>query len=147
MTDTDKKTSELNKNSILEPLERWFSEDSSWDTDYRDNANIWYDYYHGNQWTSDEQANLRERGQAVLTFNHIKPAIDSIIGSERQNRPKITMAGRTPDDQQIADVKTYLYSYISYSTKSDDEIDKMIRDAFVAGRGWLYVYPEMEGEE
>ena len=147
MTDTEKKTSELNKNSVLEPLERWFSEDSSWDTDYRDNASIWYDYYHGNQWTSDEKASLRERGQAVLTFNHIKPAVDSIIGSERQNRPKITMAGRTPDDQQIADVKTYLYNYISYSTNSDDEIDKMIRDAFVAGRGWMYVYPEMEGEE
>lgn len=147
MTNTDKKTSELSQRTILEPLERWFSDDSSWDTEYRDKATMWYEYYHGNQWTSEEQSALLDRGQAVLTFNHIKPAIDSIIGAERQNRPKISMAGRTPDDQQIADVKTYLYNYISYSTKSDDELDKMIRDAFVSGRGWLYVYPEMEGEE
>lgn len=143
----DKKTSELGKKTILDPLEKWFSEDSSWDTDYRDNAKMWYEYYHGNQWTTAEQAGLRERGQAVLTFNHIKPAIDSIIGSERQNRPKVTMAGRTFDDQQIADVKTSLYNYITYNTKTDDETDKMIRDALVAGRGWLYVFPDMDGEE
>ena len=107
MTDNDKKVSELSQKTILDPLERWFSDDSSWDSTYRDTATMWYEYYHGNQWTSAEEAALVERGQAVLTFNHIKPAIDSIIGSERQNRPKITMAGRTPDDQQIADVKTY----------------------------------------
>ncbi len=143
----DKKASELNSKNILDPLEKWFSEDSSWDSNYRDKAKSWYEYYHGHQWTSEEATALQERGQAVLTFNHIKPAVDSIIGSERQNRPKVTMAGRTPDDQQIADVKTYLYNYIGYATKSDDEIDKMVRDAFVAGRGWLYVYPEMDGDE
>ena len=147
MTNTDKKASELNKKTILEPLERWFSDDSSWDSAYRDKATMWYEYYHGSQWTSDEEKQLTDRGQAVLTFNHIKPAIDSIIGSERQNRPKITMAGRTLDDQQIADVKTSLYNYITYNCKSDDEIDKMIRDAFVVGRGWIYTFPEMEGEE
>jgi len=147
MTNTEQKASELNEKNILEPLERWFSDDSSWDRDYRDKATMWYQFYHGTQWTSDEQAALTERGQAVLTFNHIKPAIDSIIGSERQNRPKITMAGRTLDDQQIADVKTSLYNYITYNSKTDDETDKMIRDAFVAGRGWMYVFPEMEGDD
>jgi hypothetical protein len=147
MTNTDKKASELSNRTILEPLERWFSDDSSWDKEYRDRATMWYEFYHGDQWTSDEQSALIERGQAVLTFNHIKPAIDSIIGAERQNRPKVTMAGRTPDDQQIADVKTYLYNYITYATKSDDELDKTIRDAFVAGRGWLYVFPEIHNDE
>ena len=146
MTNTDKKVSELNKNTVLDFLERVYSDDSSWDYPYRDNATTWYEYYHGTQWTSVEEAALTERGQAVLTFNHIKPAIDSIIGSERQNRPKVTMAGRTFDDQQIADVKTSLYNYITYSTKTDDEVDKMIRDAFVAGRGWMYVYPELKGD-
>lgn len=147
MTNTSKKSSQLNEKTILEPLERWFQEDSSWDSDYRDNAKGWYEYYHGAQWTSEESAALTERGQAVITFNHIKPAIDSIIGSERQNRPKVTMAGRTLDDQNAAQVKTSLYNYISYSSKSDDEIDKFIKDAFVSGRGWMYVYPDLEEDK
>ena len=74
----------------LTQLEQWFQTDTSWDLDWRDNAREWYDLYHGNQWTTDEIAALEERGQAVLTFNHIKPAIDSIIGAERQNRPQIS---------------------------------------------------------
>ena len=147
MTNSDKKSSDLNEKTVLEPLERWFSDDSSWDTTYRDNAKMWYEYYHGAQWTSAESATLAERGQAVITFNHIKPAIDSIIGSERQNRPKVTMAGRTLDDQHIAQVKTSLYNYITYNSKTDDEIDKMIKDAFITGRGWLYTYPQLDGAE
>jgi hypothetical protein len=147
MTNTDKKASKLNSNSVLEPLERWFSDDSTWDQEWRDNSTSWYQFYHGAQWTSEEQSALRDRGQAVITFNHIKPAIDSIIGSERQNRPKITMAGRTLDDQQIAQVKTSLYDYIQYSSNTDDELDSVVKDAFVAGRGWMYVYPELDGSE
>ena len=134
-------------NKTLEDIETWFQTDTSWDLDWRDNAKEWYDMYHGNQWSSDEIDALQERGQAVLTFNHIKPAIDSIIGSERQNRPKVTMAGRTPDDEKIAQVKTSLYDYIQYTSKSDDEIDRMIENAFVTGRGWMNVYPEMEGDK
>lgn len=131
----------------LTQLEQWFQTDTSWDLDWRDNAREWYDLYHGNQWTTDEIAALEERGQAVLTFNHIKPAIDSIIGAERQNRPKISMAGRTADDEKIAQVKTSLYDYIQYESRTDDELDKVIENSFVTGRGWIHIYPEMDGDK
>ena len=136
------KLSKLNKETVLAVVENWFSASVSWDKNWRDNCVTWYDYYHGRHWNSDEIAALEERGQAVTTYNHIKPIIDSIIGSERQNRPKVTMAGRTLDDQQVADAKTKLYDYIQYNSRTDDELDKCIRDAFVTGRGWLYVYPD-----
>lgn len=138
----DKHISEYNKDEILNKITQWFSDSVSWDNDWRDNSTLWYDYYHGRHWTSEEITALEERGQAVTTYNHIKPAIDSIVGSERQNRPKISMAGRTMDDQSLANAKTKLYDYIQYNSRTDDEIDKQIQDAFVTGRGWLYIYPE-----
>ncbi|MGA1047510.1 MAG: hypothetical protein ACO3UU_05840, partial [Minisyncoccia bacterium] len=147
MIDDDIKVSEITKSTALEHLEKWFQTDTMWDRDWREKAREWYDLYHGNQWNSDEISALEERGQAVLTFNHIKPAIDSIIGSERQNRPKITMAGRTIDDQQSAQAKTSLYDYIQYNSSTDDETDKMVKDALVTGRGWMYIYPEMENNK
>lgn len=140
----DKKVSSLNKNNILEQLESWFLDATSWDKTWRDNAKLWYEYYHGKHWTSDEVSALEERGQAVTTYNHIKPAIDSIIGSERQNRPKTTMAGRGLEDQKLATAKTKLYDYIQYNSNTDDEIDKMLLDSMVTGRGWMYVYPDTE---
>ena len=142
----DKKLSKLNQDELLNKLENWFTDSTSWDKTWRDNAETWYDYYHGNHWTSEEISALEDRGQAVTTYNHVKPIIDSIIGSERQNRPKITMAARTLDDQQVAEAKTKLYDYIQYNSRTDDELDRMVKDAFVTGRGWLYVYPEVEGK-
>lgn len=139
----DKKISKYNQEDILEKVEQWFSDSVTWDTTWRNDAKLWYEYYHGTQWSSDEVEALIARGQAVTTYNHIKPAIDSVIGSERQNRPKITMAGRTLDDGRLAEAKTKLYDYIQYVSRTDDELDKMVLDAFVTGRGWMYVYPEV----
>ena len=144
---TDEKVSKLNKQNILEELEDWFQSSVTWDKTWREDAKTWYDYYHGRHWTSEEVEVLEERGQAVTTYNHIKPAIDSIIGSERQNRPKVSMAGRTLDDGRLAEAKTKLYDYICYNSKTDDEVDKMLMDAFVTGRGWLYVSPEVDRDE
>lgn len=141
------KDSYMKNEELLEKLETWFTDGTSWDRDWRDNAKVWYDYYNGSQWTSEEVAGLEDRGQAVTTYNHIAPSIDSIIGGERQNRPEIKMVGRTPDDEKIAEIKTSLYDYIADNTRSDDELDKMELDAFITGRGWMSVYPNMEGKE
>lgn len=132
---------------LLAQLESWFTDSTDWDKDWRDNAKVWYSYYHGLQWTSEEQSALIERGQAVTTYNHIAPAIDAIIGGERQNRPEIKMAGRGIDDERIAQVKTELYKYIEDNSNTNDEIDRMVQDAFVTGRGWLFVYPAMKGQD
>lgn len=135
----DKKISKQNQSELLDTLELWFGNAVTADSDWKDTAKVRYNQYHGTQWTSDEIAILQERSQAVSTFNHIAPAIDSVIGSERLNRPKITMAGRTLDDDRIAQVKTSLYDYIQYNSKTDDEIDKMIQDCLVAGRGTMMI--------
>jgi hypothetical protein len=133
--------------ALLEQLESWFSDATDWDDTWRDNAKTWYDYYHGTQWTSDEEAALIERGQAVTTYNHIAPAIDAIIGGERQNRPEVKMVGRSGGDEQLAQVKTELYGYIEDNSNTNDELDRMVQDALVTGRGWLFVYPAINGKD
>lgn len=132
---------------MLEKLEDWFSNAYSWDKEWRDKAKTWFSYYQGEQWTSVEETALIERGQAVTTYNHIAPAIDAVVGGERQNRPDIKMAARTFDDEKIAQVKTDLYKYIEYSTKTDDHLDMFVLDACVAGRAWMHIYPKMDGEK
>jgi hypothetical protein len=144
---TKKEADNLKKEELLAKVAKMFNDSASWDQPWRNNASVWYDYYHGNQWTSDEEAELIARGQAVTTYNHIKPAVDSIIGAERRNRPKITMAGRGLSDEKLASAKTKLYDYIQYNSRSDDEVDRMIRDAFVVGRGWISIFPTENSEK
>ena len=59
----DKKLSKLNQDELLNKLEKWFTDATSWDKTWRDNAETWYDYYHGNHWTSEEISALEDRGQ------------------------------------------------------------------------------------
>ena len=141
------KVSAISNKELLTYLEGWFSDASDWDKSWRDEAKTWYNYYEGDQWTSEESSTLIDRGQAVTTYNHIAPAVDSIIGGERQNRPETKMVARGLGDDAIAQVKSSLYEYIEDNTNSDDEIDKMILDAFVTGRGWMQVFPNMKDNE
>ena len=141
------KMSDIKIEDLLGKLESWFSDAATWDSDWRDNAESWYKYYHGTQWTSEEETELLDRGQAVTTYNHIAPSIDAIIGGERQNRPEVKMRGRDLSDEALAEVKTSLYDYIQYNTGSDDEIDKFVENASVAGRGWMHIFPQMDGDE
>lgn len=68
---SDKSISKFNKEEILARITDWFSDSVSWDKKWRDNAKIWYEYYHGIQWSAEEVSALRDRGQAVSTYNFI----------------------------------------------------------------------------
>lgn len=142
-----KKISKLKDKDLLEQLESWFSNSVSFEKSWKDKAKEFYKRYHGNQWTEEELSGLQSRGQAPSVFNHIAPAIDSIIGGERLNRPKIKMAGRGLEDERVAEIKTQLYDYITYNSKTDDELDKVILDSLIAGRGALYITPEINNEK
>ena len=143
----EKDISQQTDTKLLETLEKWFSDVVSFDKTWKDVSKEMYKRYHGHQWTAEEKAVLQERKQAVSTFNHIAPAIDAIVGGERLNRPKIKMAGRTKDDDRIAQTKTALYDYIEYNSDTDEVLDKMLLDSLVAGRGALYVNPVMDEKE
>lgn len=143
----ENKLSKQNQEQLLETFESWFLDSSSFDNEWKEKAKTHYSLYHGEQWTGDEIATLEERKQAVTTFNHISPAIDAIVGGERLNRPKIKMAGRTLDDEQVAEVKTALYDYIQYNSNTDDEIDKAELDCLIAGRGTMLVEPSVGKKE
>ena len=142
-----KDISKQNKIELLNTLESWFSDTVTFDKTWKDKSREMYKRYHGTQWTEEEKEVLAQRKQAITTFNHIAPAIDSIIGGERLNRPQINMAGRTADDENVAEVKTNLYKYIEYNSKTDDELDNVILDALVAGRGSMYVNPEVNEKD
>lgn len=137
----------MTEQDTLDTVTSFFQDSTDWDKTWREEAKVNYSYYYGEQWSSDEIAALEERGQSAGVYNHIKPAIDSIIGGERKNRPKIMMAPRDPSDADVAEAKTNLYQYIEYNSRTDDELDEAIKDALVTGRGWMHVYPAMDGQK
>ena len=70
------------------------------------------DYYDDKQWTDDEVRVLEARNQPALVFNHVKPAINAIVGVKERGRVDPKAWGRTPKDQQASEVATDSLRYV-----------------------------------
>lgn len=63
-------------------------------------------YYHGDQWSSDEKAELQERKQPDAVHNATRRAINGTIGVIAQSETDPRAWARTPDDEGLADTAT-----------------------------------------
>ena len=91
------------------------------------------DYYDSKQWTSEEQAALKKRGQPIITINRIKPKIDALIGIEIQTRVDIKAFPRTPRDELASEAVTEALRYCADNTDFDQIKTEAAFNLFVEG--------------
>jgi len=96
-------------------------------------AQVFQRYYDGDQWTDTERRVLEGRGQPALAFNHIKPAINAIIGIVERGRTDPKGWGRTPQDQEAAEVATDGLRYVSDVTRFNATARECLQDFLIWG--------------
>jgi hypothetical protein len=101
----------------LEDLRKMASDAMDLQDTARIEAQIDQDYYDDYQWTADERRILEARGQPCLTFNHIKPAVNAIVGIRERGKVDPKAWGRTPKDQDAAEIFTDGLRYVSDVTR------------------------------
>ena len=99
----------------------------------RRRAQVWQSYYDGDQWTDEERRVLEARGQPALVFNHIKPAVNAIIGIVERGRTDPKGWGRTPKDQQSAEVATDGLRYVADVTRYNNKRRDALKDFLIWG--------------
>ena len=99
----------------------------------RRSAQRWQAYYDGDQWTDTEKRTLDDRGQPALSFNHIKPAVNAIIGIVERGRTDPKGWGRTPKDQDAAEVATDGLRYVSDITRFNATARECLQDFLIWG--------------
>lgn len=99
----------------------------------RRQSQVYQDYYDGHQWTSDEKRILEARNQPALTFNHIKPAVNAIIGIVERGRTDPKAWGRTPNDQDAAEVATDGLRYVADISRFNVKRRDALKDFLVWG--------------
>ena len=99
----------------------------------RRQSQVYQDYYDGHQWTSDEKRILEARNQPALTFNHIKPAVNAIIGIVERGRTDPKAWGRTPNDQDAAEVATDGLRYVADVSRFNVKRRDALKDFLVWG--------------
>lgn len=99
-------------------------------------------YYDGDQWTADEAAVVRARGQNPVVFNECAPMVDFLLGTERRMRVDFTVQNRSDSSEeafQDATNKQHLLKFVDDLNRSQFVRSDVADDKFKAGLGWLEV--------
>lgn len=95
------------------------------------------DYYDNEQWSEEEKAILRSRGQAPLVYNVIASAINWVLGTEKRGRSDFKVLPRRKDGSKPAERKSQLLKYLADVNRSQFHCSRAFEDAVKAGIGWL----------
>lgn len=95
------------------------------------------DYYDNIQWSEEEAAQLKERGQAPIVYNVIAQTINWVIGSEKRGRTDFKILPREKEDTNPAEIKTKLLKYLSDVNRLPFARSRAFEDAIKVGIGWM----------
>ena len=99
-------------------------------------------YYDGDQWTPDEAAVVRARGQNPVVFNDCAPMVDFLLGTERRTRIDYAVQNRTDNSEeafQDATNKQHLLKFVDDLNRTQFVRSDAADDKFKAGLGWIEV--------
>lgn len=129
----------------LAKYRRYFEEARDLTAENRRECNIDDDYFHGRQLTADEKNALKRRKQPPIVMNHVRLAIEGMLGVLEKGKSDPQAYPRNPDDEQGADTATDTLRYIcDYARWHRRKIDGA-HDFLVGGTAAFLV--EMNGEE
>lgn len=125
----------LNEAELLAGYIRKFERAAELCADQNDLAARCTDYYHGNQITADEAAELRKRKQPIIVNNRIRRKIDWLRGLEMQSRTDPKAFPRTPRHQQGAAAATDALRYVADNVDLDRKASAAWGDMLIRGIG------------
>lgn len=95
------------------------------------------DFYDHIQWTDEEVAVLKNRGQAPLVFNVTQTTVNWLLGSQRRMPKDFKILPRKKEGAGAAQRKTELLKHLSDENRSDFEWSEAFQMAVRAGMGWM----------
>ena len=123
-------------------LVKMFEESEDSTSEARDLSQRDREYYDSRQWTSQEIATLKKRGQPVITDNIIKTKVDYLDGVEKKQRIDPKALPRTPKHEAEAEAATEALRYVTQEQDYDKKRSAVWRDMLVEGAGGIRVTVE-----
>lgn len=95
------------------------------------------DFYDNIQWTEEDAAALRERGQMPLVYNVISSSVNWVIGTEKRGRTDYKVLPRRKDASKPAERKSQLLKYLSDVNRTPFHRSRAFEDCVKVGIGWV----------
>lgn len=103
------------------------------------------DYYDGKQWTAEEIAELKKRGQPAIAFNVIKSRVEFLLGLEKQQRRDPKAYYRNQPDEPAADAFTSGLRFAAEAADFPAKRSRAWKNMVVEGYGGVELYAEPDG--
>jgi len=127
-------------------LVKWFEAAERASVDARQESERDRDYVNGVQWTEEEIAALKRRGQPVITINKIRDKISLLTGMERKQRSDPKAFPRTPAEEERSDAATQALRFVADDTVFPDIRSKVFEEMLVEGYGGCELGLEDDGK-
>ncbi|MDP2047568.1 MAG: hypothetical protein Q8K33_01560 [Cypionkella sp.] len=115
----------------------WYVHELDRQSDNRMEMAIDDDFYDHIQYSGDELATLKERGQAPIVFNLTQTTVNWVLGTQRRAASDYRILPRKKEGAKAAQVKTDLLKHISDENRSSYEMAEAFAMAVRVGLGWL----------
>ena len=95
-----------------------------------------YDLVAGHQWSEEDRAVLEEMNRPAVVFNRVGPVIDSVCGTEVNNRQQVQFIPRQAGDSGVNELLTGAAQWVRDNCDAEDEESDAFFDVCVCGLGW-----------
>lgn len=126
----------------LDKLVRYFEESEEATREARQKSEQDRDYYDGKQWTAEEIATLRKRGQPPLVINRVRQKTDLLRGLERRSRTDPKAYPRNPQDESGANAATDALRFVADQNDFDISRSNVYTNLIIEGYGGVDVTVE-----
>lgn len=137
--------------AICKQVEDWFRDSSKRTRKWRAEARESYRFYAGDQWTEEDEYDLRRAKRPIVTFNRVAPTIDAVTGAERSNRQETRYLPRTTteseDDTPVSELWTEAARWVRDECDAEDEESQAFEDHLITGLGWTETWIDFECDQ
>jgi len=95
-----------------------------------------YDLVAGHQWSEEDRAVLEEMNRPAVVFNRVGPVIDSVCGTEVNNRQQVQFIPRQAGGSGVNELLTGAAQWVRDNCDAEDEESDAFFDVCVCGLGW-----------
>lgn len=140
------KSKESEWDDLLQTFKDWHRSAQKHQKDWRDEAIESYDFVAGRQWESEDLALLSELNRPVVTFNRMTPLVDSVSGTEINNRQEVRYIPRKMGGVQVNEVLTGAAKWVRDECDAEFEESHAFMDVVICGMGWTETRLETDEE-
>ena len=117
--------------------------------DYRSSAQQYFieskedeEFADGNQWTTEEINDLKDKAQYPIVVNVIKPAIEQGVAMLTSQKPRFSATAQDDSDAKVARAFSDLMAYVWNISSGNVELKQAIYDYYKRGLGYMMAYTD-----